>query len=352
MAPAPVDTSSVIPPEPQPEKPSDKNLGLQEPFPPQTRIVFDDLYREQPAETTSVFLDSSQYLTPYGTYKIHKYKSKYSPDIVFASAAYSTFFGLQAMGLLAFSDMLGNNQIYLGLDLYSSLENSNVELLYLYLPKRTDMGIGIHHNVYFFAVRDSNYNLYPDGYHYFRDRNYGMNVFTTYPFSRYTRLEGSVEFMAIDRDNYNIVNDQYLHEAKTRVVMAGLSYVRDTILWGSVGPVNGARGKLSGYVSPDIEKVVGSPANAGWGLDFQVITADYRRYIKLGREYIFALRGTAGISTGKNPLQFFLGGENNWINRRYNGEIRSNLPGHLSSPTSSPPSEAGITMKRAAIAMD
>lgn len=314
----------------KPEEKKPDQLGLQETSKaPEGRIVFDDRYREEPKEMKKVFLDSTQYLTDAGKFKVKKYKPRFTPDIVFASAAYSTFFGLQATGLLAFSDMMGNHQIYLGLDLYSSLENSNIEALYLYLPKRTDIGIGVHHNVYFFAVQDLSTNsngslIYPDQYHYFRDRNYGFSVYASYPFSKYTRLDGTLDLMAIDRDNYNILNDQYNREDQVRVVLPGVSYVHDTILWGSVGPINGMRARVSAYASPNLQDLF-PKGNTRWGLDFQAVTADYRRYVKLGRDYTLALRGTAGASFGKNPVHFFLGGSDNWINRRYNGDIHSDI---------------------------
>ncbi len=322
------DTTTIFePPAAEPEDRKPDQLGLQETTRmPQGRIVFDDRYRAEPEEVEKVFLDSTEYLTVDGQFKVNKYKPRFTPDIVFASAAYSTFFGLQAMGLLAFSDMMGNHQIYLGLDLYSSLENSNIEALYLYLPKRTDFGVGIHHNVYFFAIRDSsNTNLYGDGYHYFRDRNYGFNFFSIYPFSKFTRLEASVDLMAIDRDNYSILTDKYTFEQKSKVMLPGISYVRDNILWGSVGPVNGMRARLSAYVSPDLEEILSPSSNAGWGLDFQTVIGDYRRYFKIGRDYTLAVRGTAGFSTGRDTISFFVGGQDNSINRRYNGEIHSDI---------------------------
>ncbi|RJP76414.1 MAG: hypothetical protein C4524_10070 [Candidatus Zixiibacteriota bacterium] len=287
------------------------------------RMIFDDRFREEPEpEVQPVFLDSSAYLADNGKYKVNDYKPKFSPDIVYATAGYSTFFGLQAMGLVLFSDVLGNHQIYAGLDVYSDLENSNVQLLYFYLPKRTDYGIGLRHNVYFFYL----YNEETDSYEYFRDRNYGLNLYAEYPFSRFSRLELSLEATGIDREDYSWIFDEYRYREKRRVIMPGLAYVHDTILWGETGPVNGMRTRISAYVSPDLEDYFNISGSPGWGLDFQTLMADYRRYFRLGRDFTLAMRGTAGFSEGRDPMKFFVGGESNWINRDYQGgEIEGSI---------------------------
>lgn len=305
---------------PLPEEP--EKLGLQAPSEktPMGRIIFDDRYRV-PEKTEKVFLDSSDYLTDKGKYKVNDYKIRFSPDIVFASAGYSTFFGLQAMGLMLFSDVLGNQQIFVGLDIYSDLENANVDLVYLYLPKRINYGIGIHHYAYFFYLYDDEKGEYT----YYRDKNFGFTLQAEYPFSHFTRLEGSLDFMGIDRDTYDWLYNEYRYQEKRRVFMPGLSWVHDTILWGSTGPINGTRARLSVYASPDLEDQITLPGSPGWGLDFHTMILDARRYVRIANGYVFALRGTAGYSEGHDPINFFIGGENNWINRRYQGEIRGDI---------------------------
>ncbi|TKJ37271.1 hypothetical protein CEE37_14275 [candidate division LCP-89 bacterium B3_LCP] len=284
------------------------------------RIIFDDRYRSL-RETEKVFLDSSDYLMPGGEYKINDYKIRFSPDIVYASAAYSTFFGLQAMGLLLFSDILGNNQIYVGLNVYSDLENANIDVLYLYLPKRIDYGLGVHHRAFFFYV----YNEEKGEYEYYRDKDFGLDFYADYPLSKYSRLEASLNIFGIERDNYDWLYNQYNYEEKRRVVMPGLSYVHDTILWGSTGPVNGSRARVSFYASPDLEDYITLKGSPSWGIEFQTLVVDARRYLKIANGYTLAMRGTAGFSEGSNPMRFFVGGERNWINRRYQGEIEGSI---------------------------
>ncbi|MFH1735946.1 MAG: biopolymer transporter Tol [bacterium] len=308
--------------EPEAEKSESELLGIQASSSqrPMGRMVFDDRYQTQ-QKTEKVFLDSTEYLTASGDYAVKDYKIKFSPDIVYAAAGYSTFFGVQAMGLMLFSDQMGDHQIFLGLDIYSELENTNAQLLYLYLPKRIDYGIGIHHNAYFFAVKDES-----DGsYTYYRDKNFGMQLSAEYPFSRYTRVESSLSFNGIDREEYDWVVRDYEYQEKRRVFMGGISWVHDTILWGSVGPVNGLRARLSVYASPDLEDQFTLPGSPGWGLDFHTVTFDARKYLKIANGYQLAVRGTAGYSEGNDPIQFYVGGVTNWINRRYHDHIEGDI---------------------------
>ncbi len=333
----PKEEAEVIAGEPQVEEPQpdeSEHLGLQAPSSeaPMGRIIFDDRYRAYSQETEKVFLDSSDYLTDSLTYKVNNYKVKFSPDIVYAAAGYSTFFGLQAMGLVLFSDHLGNNQIYLGLDIYSDLENANVELLYMYLPKRINYGIGIHHYAYFFYLWDPDYPVYDlegnlisrGAYRYFRDKNFGMQLFAEYPFSRYSRIEGSLNFTGIDRESYDWDYHEYSYEEKRRVFMPGIAWITDNILWGSTGPINGMRARLSIYASPDLEDYI-DLSGPNWGMDFHTVTMDARRYFKISNGYQFAVRGTAGFSEGSNPMHFYVGGVRNWVNRRYQGDIEGDI---------------------------
>jgi hypothetical protein len=95
-----------------------------------------------------------------------------------------------------------------------------------------------------------------------------------------------------------------------------LNYVNDNSLWQGdwFGPNNGSRFNFTFY---------GTPKIGNDGLDIQTFTADYRRYAKLAKDFIFAYRLSGGLSTGGNKQNFFIGGTEGWIN--YNVE-ESNYP--------------------------
>ncbi|MBE0559200.1 MAG: PD40 domain-containing protein, partial [Proteobacteria bacterium] len=58
-----------------------------------------------------------------GNYVPRKYKLDFSPDLVYGSASYNTFYGIEASTLMAFSDMMGDHQIILQADLMFDLKN-------------------------------------------------------------------------------------------------------------------------------------------------------------------------------------------------------------------------------------
>jgi outer membrane protein assembly factor BamA len=52
-------------------------------------------------------------------------------------------------------------------------------------------------------------------------------------------------------------------------------------------------------------------------VSFGTILADYRRYYDLGGYYSFVMRFSGATSFGPTPQKFFIGGTENWINRRF-----------------------------------
>jgi outer membrane protein assembly factor BamA len=83
------------------------------------------------------------------------------------------------------------------------------------------------------------------------------------------------------------------------VTSPSLALVGDNALWGSTGPVNGGRSKLT--LDPSF----------GWlarGLSYRTVTLDARRYWDLTRGYTLAGRVLAGRSDGRDARTFFVGG--------------------------------------------
>ena len=268
-------------------------------------FVFDDSFKKGKIQLDdtdeSVFLDSTDYKFKTGEYKVSNYKIKFSPDIIYGNASYSQFFGVQGMTQIALSDVLGNHRINLYTNLFYDLRNSNYQAEYYYLPKQTDFGIGGFHYAYYF------YN-YAVGW--FRDRNYGANFFVSHPFSRYKRLNGGVTLLSIDRD---YIQAPEIPIQKRRMLLTSLSLVNDTVLWGYTGPVNGNRYSLGISYSPGI---------GNNGINFFTMKLDYRKYIKIGREYNLVARVTGGFSEGSQPQKFFLGGTSGWLNYKTNNGLR------------------------------
>ena len=272
--------------------------------------VFDEDFKEgivhKPEEATrEVFLDSTEFKLPTGEYRVHNYKVTFSPDIVYGEASYSQFFGVQGQSLLAVSDVLGNHRINIYTNLFYDYRNSNYQLTYFYLPRRVDLGVGAYHYALFFLNR---YNML------LRDRNYGANLYTSYPFNRYERADFGLSLMAIDRE---WLEYSELPTIKRRAYTAELSLVRDTSIWGFTGPVSGVRAYAGVSVSPGFGKN---------GVSFLTFREDYRKYFRIHQDYTFAFRLASGASFGDDPQRFFLGGMDNWINLHFRGGLRVDDP--------------------------
>ncbi|MBU1984802.1 hypothetical protein KJ815_10380, partial [bacterium] len=240
-----------------------------------------------------------------------KYRVKFTPDFVYATAAYSSFFGAQGTGQILFSDVLGDQLIFINTDLYydfNNLDNTNFSAQYFYLPRRINYGLGLFRYVYYLDAG----NL--------RDQTVQVELNLSYPFNKYNRAELNVGGYAIDRSEWHgYPVEDYRAKARRRVLLPELGYIHDTVLWGSTGPVNGSRYRFSYAYSPILGE--NDPANRPFA-EFYTLKGDIRSYFRLGSSYSWASRATAGLSGGPQPQNFFLGGVDNWINRRFeNNEI-------------------------------
>lgn len=262
------------------------------------------------ADTHAALADTGTTRKPGGGFFAKKYKTKFTPDFVYATAAYSSFFGAQGTGQILFSDVLGNQLIYVNTDLYydfNNLDNSNFSVQYFYLPRRINYGVGLQRYVYYLDAGNV------------RDQTVQLELNLAYPFSKYSRTELNLQGIAIDRARWREETDgPYVASSRRRVFQPELAYVHDTVVWGATGPVNGARYRASVAVSPSLDA---SPeAGDQWSSSFQTVKADMRNYFRMGRDYSWASRITGGFSEGSEPQRFFLGGVSNWINRRFEND--------------------------------
>ncbi len=242
-----------------------------------------------------------------GNFIAKKYKLNFSPDLVYGTAAYSTFYGIEGTTLMAFSDMLGDHQIIFQSNLLLDLKNSDYGLSYYYLPDRIDYGFVGFHSARFLYIGNGIFdNLY-------RFRQWALGLVMSYPIDRFNRLDLTTLWLNLSRDNL----DNPLEPTQRRsFLLPMISYVHDNTLWsaGWFGPTNGSRFNLTFY---------GSAKYSQNALDLQTLTFDYRGYNKLLEELIFVTRFTGGVSVGKDRQNFFIGGDNGWINR---GFYRNQFP--------------------------
>jgi len=245
--------------------------------------------------------DISENRNPDGTFNIKNYKVKFSPDLVYGNVNYSSFYGVQGVAQISLSDMLGDHRVYILTSMVIDLKNSDYALAYYYLPKRIDYGFMMFHTARFLLYNNGN----GYGNELYRFRNWGGNINASYPFSKFKRVEGSLAVMNISREN---LDDQSIPIEKSVFVVPSLSLVHDNTLYGMFAPVKGTRYNLT---------LMNSPKLGSDGLDFSTVMGDIRTYGKLGEGFSVALRLAGGASFGANPMRFYLGGTENWINWQY-----------------------------------
>jgi len=283
--------------------------------------VFGDDFTEGTVKTKAeqaAFRDTSQYKQASGDYKVYNYKTKFSPDIIYGNAGYSQFFGVQGQTQLSLSDVLGNHRVQLYTDLFYDIRNSNYQVAYFYLPKRTDYGFGGFHHAWFFYS-----DPFFGGFGLMRDRYYGLNLYASRPFNTFKRVDASLSMVNINREfleekiEGNVITRT--EPIRIRTLLGSISYVTDTALWGWTGPNNGGRSEFNLTFSPKYDK--------NHGLGFVTFRADVRKYLKFNKDYNLVWRLAGGISEGSDPQQFFLGGLDNWLNRRFSGgRVRIDRP--------------------------
>ena len=225
-----------------------------------------------------------------------RYELEFSTDFFTGYAQYNSFIGIGGMGLLSVSDILGNHRITIGTNLYYSLEDSDFDFLYYYLKRRTDIGLRIFHYKTYYRT-SSRYDI-------FSDRTYGGGIVLRRPFTKFTRIDAGIFHVTEKRElmTWGRGNVEY---SPVRALTTSLSLVNDTILWGFTGPLNGRRSNFTIEYSPDVDFS---------NLAYTTYTFDVRNYKGVGKKYVFVFRLTGGLSTGKDPRFFFLGGTDNWIN--------------------------------------
>jgi len=230
-----------------------------------------------------------------------KYETDYSLDIAQSAVAYDEVYGTLGGIQAAISDVLGNNTFIFLLsntarDKDEFLSSFNVAITYLRRTGRFNWGMGGFH------LYDQYYNKL-DGYYF--ERLAGGVFFSSYPISKFDRIESSV---FVRYSNKDIDFRERSREAVPATHTVSL--VTDNTLWESTGPLEGRRINLT----------------AGWTYDFikgrnfnRLAFADVRHYLRLGYLSCFASRFFAFSSAGVEPQRMYLGGSWSFrgFDRRY-----------------------------------
>lgn len=254
----------------------------------------------KPKDTTKIpnleFLLTDR-LEDDGDFKIRKYKINFSPDLVYANAGYSTYYGLLGTTVLSFSDVLGDHRLIGFTSLQIDLKNSDYGLAYYYLKGRWDIGVSAFHTARFVYLQRGQF------LNFFRFRNFGLVVNASYPLNRFYRFDFNLGLTNATQSNL----DNTMEEQKENTFLVpSVAFVHDNTIFGYTAPIDGTRYRL---------EVMANPIVQADKYGFYSVLGDYRRYLRFWGDYSLALRGSFGYSWGNNPQRFFIGGTENWINR-------------------------------------
>lgn len=176
------------------------------------------------------------------------YKVKFSPDLV-GQPEVGFVSGVGAFGAsqLAFSDLLGDHNMYIAASVYGSISDSDLLFTYANLKKRMNWGAAVFQLRNDFAPLASTTS--DDLFLYRSDVLRGLQVFGSYPLSRFTRIEVGAVATHVDRriarfDYFDPVPDIEVDLPNEAYAAPSTAYVYDTAFYGSTGPIGGSRQRL------------------------------------------------------------------------------------------------------------
>ncbi len=223
------------------------------------------------------------------------YRSRLALDFAAGGAVIIPGYGGAQGAYFVMSDLLGDNLVFgslgsfQGRRLGSILANINASVVYLNRSRRVNWGFG--------AFRTKGRNFEGDRVVAYDETAYGALGIIRYPLSRFSRIEGTVVAEHSDRVDFTLPVDQPRRVGW--IASHFLSYVHDNSLWINSGPIDGGRLSLTAGLSNDF-------SNSRF--DSYVVSADWRRYLRLGSRSTWALRGYGFYSGGDRPRRTNIGG--------------------------------------------
>ena len=234
------------------------------------------------------------------------YERRLGLDLVQNAFAIDPSLGAAGGGQIAISDVLGNEKfhIYLandserfGGDFWDGFEGG---VTYINQSRRLNYGVGIFRLT---QVYDPDLDVVR------RERRIGVLGLASYPFNKYTRVEGSL--LVRHASDHRLRNDEY---KDVDLVSHYLSLVHDNTGWSALGPSSGSRWILSGGLTRDMSSGAG---------DFSSVLAEVRHYQRPVPVLVSATRVQGQASFGNDAQLFWLGGRTS-----LRGYDRRSLAGH------------------------
>jgi hypothetical protein len=208
------------------------------------------------------------------------YERRLGLDMFTNAFGYDPTFGGGAGTQIAFSDLLGNEQIVVTLNNSAEQfggfwQNWEGGLTYINQGRRMHYGLGAYRLVQTYD---------PDLNAIVREPRYGVLGLAAYPFNKFERIE------------HRLRNGQVRN---LDLVSNSLSLVHDNTIWTRMGPSRGSRWYIAGTYTRDVTSGLGSYATA---------QAEYRGYVQPLPMVVWASRVLGHSSFGPDAPVSYLGG--------------------------------------------
>lgn len=275
----------------KPLHPAEKTTLPSAPIAPEARSTF--------KSTSEFFLDEEK-IEKTGGFRLFV-------DDVDVAAGVSSDQLFVSRSTIYMSDMLGNRRFIASLDSVNSF--SNFDFLYLDMRRRANWGARLFDNRSFYLIPNFQEGRYERRQIY---RETGALGLTSYPFTRYHRLDTGVGFMSRDyyrpvfTTDYDEDGDIDLFDAdyehrKDNFPIISTSFSGDSAVWKFFGPVSGRRYEVGLAYAPDFKDSGTLSAD---------MTVDWREYKQITSRSLIAARVYAAWSEGNAPNFQYFGGLN------------------------------------------
>ncbi len=221
-----------------------------------------------------------------------EYAGEYGLDFAQSMVVADPVFGSSAGGVLAVSDMLGDDVYYFLISNTAQvksdiLESFNIAISRMVLGQRTNYAYGVY------RLSGNRYDLADPDVYYF-EKAFGAYFALSHPLSRFRRLEARMSITDSEKDIYTGTLPR-----QAVLVSNSISYVWDNSLWGPTGPLDGNRLKFLLAYTTDIQHS---------SVEYYTVMADYRKYLRIGFLSALALRGTIWYNDGQEARRYIIGG--------------------------------------------
>lgn len=199
------------------------------------------------------------------------------------------------------NDLFEDYKIVGGFRFSGNFDSNEYLVSFESLKKRIDKQIVFHRQAFKSYFYDQNNKA-----NYVKVHSNNLFYSMRFPFNQVMAIKATIGLRS-DRQVYLAINRESLNKENLFVTWANfkLEYIYDNTRYRGVNLYNGTRFKIFGEIYRQFERT---------GSDVFIVGGDFRHYLKIHRDLIWANRFAVSTSFGHNKLIYYMGGVDNWFN--------------------------------------